>query len=74
MNDVFTDRYGHELKEGDKVLKASRAGNSALLEIRMVRRIENGRLYLDGSGGSYVQNFDLIAKVPRDYPALWGKP
>lgn len=62
------DLFGRTLQVGDKVLKASRVGSTARLDLRMVERIEDGRLYLDGAKGSWVSNFALIAKVPSDYP------
>lgn len=58
------DKFGNDLKVGDSVLRAYRQGNRAGIEVRTVERIENGKLYLDGSKGSYVTNFDNIVRYP----------
>jgi hypothetical protein len=58
----FTDKFGNVLNVGDKVIRAYRTGNRADIEIRHVERIANGKMYLDGAKGSYVQNFDNLVK------------
>jgi hypothetical protein len=40
------DFIGNELNVGDRVAKAARHGSIAVLEDRVVERIENGKLYL----------------------------
>lgn len=43
------DLQGRILEVGQRVARAYRSGNSAELELRRVSRIEDGKLYLDGS-------------------------
>lgn len=40
------DILGNELKVGDRVAKASRRSSMAFLEMRVVERVEEGKVYL----------------------------
>ena len=64
----FKDKFGNELQVGDKVLRAYAYGSSsAYLETRTVERIEDGKLYLDGSKGSNIRNFSSLFKLGGEY-------
>lgn len=46
---MFRDKVGHVIEPGMLVVKPKTSGRSALLEIRTVREIRDGKLYLDDS-------------------------
>ncbi len=47
--DDLEDMLHRTIKVGDTVARATTSGHSAYIEIRKVTRIENGKIYLDGS-------------------------
>lgn len=65
---IPADKFGHPLFVGDNVLRAYRTSTQAHLELRSIERIEDGRVYLNGSKGSYITNFACLAKIGPAYP------
>ena len=60
--ETYYDIRQQELNVGDTVVKASRNGNSAKLEVREVVNINEKGLYLNGSNNPVIYT-NLIAKV-----------
>lgn len=52
----LTDMVGREIKDGDWLCRARVANHTAIIEVRYVREIKDGKIYLDES------------RVPLQYP------
>lgn len=49
MSDRIDDMTGAQLRVGQQVAKAHARNNVSWIELQAVTRIENGKVYLDGS-------------------------
>lgn len=54
MVNTITDALGRELMVGDTVASASIWGNAARLRFKIVSKVENGKVWLEGKNNPVV--------------------
>lgn len=64
----LVDMLDNTFSVGDKVVKTFQSGRASSIEIRNITRIENGKLYLDGShvAVNYPSRLLIVTKLFED--------
>jgi len=68
MSTELQDMFDIEYKVGDIVARALQSGRSVNLQVNEVTRIENGRIYLDGSKTAiiYPRRLMIVSELFKD--------